>query len=265
MFHPYLKFIVAVIVLSGVLWLLFKPAKLKGLAPAEYYTEEEMESFTDSVAAAFGEDCTVFHERISPDVHIDILIFNPTEQCPFHTVCTMGVGAHRMPVPQEEWEREIPADAPERALLFPGCDRVELMMYLPADWRPLWMDETATEEARQRSFWPIKLLKDAARFMVNNDTWFAFCHTYAEEDRLPFAQGTPYCAAVLLSPLPDCLRPGFTLRAGEQEVSVLQVLPLTAEEHDAVLGGNSFTWLHNTLPAEEETMKRFLAERLRNM
>lgn len=78
MFHTYLKFIVAVIVLSGVLWLLFKPAKLKGLAPAEYYTEEEMESFTDSVAAAFGEDCMVFHERISPDVHIDILLFNPT-------------------------------------------------------------------------------------------------------------------------------------------------------------------------------------------
>lgn len=264
MSYIYLKLIVAVIVLLGGLWLLFKPDR-DAETTKEYYTAEEAESFTENAAAAFGEDLMVFHERISPEVHIDILVFEPTEQCPFHTVCTMGVGAHCMPVLQEEWEKEIPEGAPERALLFPGCDRVELMLYLPADWRPLWMDETATEEAKQRSFWPIKLLKDAARFMVNNDTWFAFGHTYAQEERAPFAQGTPYCAAVLFSPLPDCLRPGFTLHAGEKEVSVLQVLPLTAEEHDAVMEGNSFTWLRTTFPADTKGMQDILAERLQRM
>lgn len=29
------------------------------------------------------------------------------------------------------------------------------------------------------------------------------------------------------SPLPDCRTPGFTLKAGDKDVSVLQMIPLT--------------------------------------
>ncbi len=253
---PRLIILLPVLLLVLAVWLLTRPRK------AEYYTQEEAETFAEAAAEAFGEDYTVFHELVSPDVHIDILIFKPTERCPFYTLCTMGVGAHRMKVPAAELQKEAENDAFVRTLIFPGWDRVELMLYMPDDWRPAWFDENADDEEKERSYWPIQLLKDAARYMVHANTWYAYSQSFAADGRDPFAKGIPYCAAAFISPLPDCLKPGFTLPAGGYNVSVLQMLPLRESEHDALMQGGIGEWLRDNLPADTEGMKAFMEQRM---
>lgn len=91
-----------------------------------------------------------FTKRFLPDIHIDILLFAPNERCPFFTACTMGVGAHRMNVPPTELREELQKEHPELSvLMFPGRERTELMMYLPADWEPMWLKEDAREDPAQ--------------------------------------------------------------------------------------------------------------------
>lgn len=227
---------------------------------SEYYTEAEMESFQNAAEEAFGTEPSIFHEIESPDIHIDILLFAPNERCPFYTVCTMGVGAHRMNVPPPELHEELQKEHPELSvLMFPGWDRTELLMYLPADWKPMWMKEGASEEEIRRSFLPIATLKDAARFMVRTDKWYAFSQTFSFGE--PFRPGSDYVAMVFTSPLPDCRTPGFTLKAGDKDVSVLQLIPLSASEYEAIKTEN-YEWLRNFLPTDKEGMLNLLRERM---
>lgn len=227
----------------------------------EYYTEAEMESFQNAAEEAFGGAPFIFHEKVSPDIHIDILLIAPNERCPFYTACTMGVGAHRMNVPPTELREALQKEHPElRSLMFPGWERTELLMYLPADWEPAWMKEGASEEEIRRSYWPLATLKDAARYMVQTDKWYAFSQTFSYGE--PFHPGSDDIAMAFASPLPDCRTPGFTLKAGDKDVSVLQLIPLTASEYEAIKAADSYEWLRNHLPADKEGMVNFLRERM---
>lgn len=226
----------------------------------EYYTQAEMESFQNAAEEAFGTAPSIFHEKVSPDIHIDILLFAPNERCPFYTVCTMGVGAHRMNVPPQEMQEEAKEHPELNALMFPGWDRTELLMYLPADWKPMWMKEGASEEEIRRSFWPIETMKTAARYMTEARTWYAFSQTFSFGE--PFFPGSDYVAMAFTSPLPDCRTPGFTLKAGDKDVSVLQLIPLTSSEYETIKAADSYEWLRNHLPADKEGMMNFLRERM---
>lgn len=239
---------------------------LRRHTPAEVYTKEEMECFSDAAEKAFGETECVFHEHFSPDLHIDLLRIPPHKDCPFNTLCTMGVGAHRMNVPEEELQEAAEKDEKLRSFLFPGHDRTELLMYLPADWEPRELQEGLTQEESERLFAPMRLIKDTARAMVAMDTWYAFSHTVSTGE--PLRPGSPYTAVVFASPLPDCAAPGFTLKAGEKDVSVLMLLPLTQEEYDTVKEKSpedSMAWLQALLPAEPDALHAFIDERMKKL
>ena len=68
----------------------------------EVYTEEEMEAVEGHIEQYFGKVENVFHELVSPDIHVDICMVPPTEERDYYTLVTMGMGAHRMNVP-ESW------------------------------------------------------------------------------------------------------------------------------------------------------------------
>lgn len=227
------------------------------------YTVAEMESFQESAEKAFGDSPAIFHEKESSDIHLDFLLFPPNEHCPFFTLCTMGLGAHRMNVPVHEMQEEAKEHPELNTLMFPGWDRTELLMYLPADWAPAWMKEGASEEEIRRSFWPIQTMTVAARYMVSARIWYAFSHTYS--DGAPLFPGSDFVAIVFASPLPDCRTPGFTLKAGDKNVSVLQLIPLTASEYQAIKTDNAYEWLRNALPADAESMVNFRRERMKGI
>ena len=73
----------------------------------EVYTEEEMEAVEGHIQQYFGEIENVFHELVSPDIHVDICMVPPTEERDYYTLVTMGMGAHRMNVPKN-WRHSLP-------------------------------------------------------------------------------------------------------------------------------------------------------------
>ena len=186
----------------------------------EVYSEDEMSAIEQHIKNTFGEFENVFHELVSPDIHVDICVVPPSERRNYYTLVTMGMGAHRMNVPKELAEYKL--------------ERAELAIALPSDWK---LDEESLKD--ERWYWPIGLLKVLARLPISNDTWLGFGHTM--EKQSPFAEDTELCAAILTG-LQDmdldtcgevCILPG-----GE-EVDFYQVLPLYREEmeykleHDA--------------------------------
>ncbi len=67
----------------------------------ELYSREELDRLESFIARRFGRYESVFHELISPDIHVDIAIIAPDEKRNYYTLVTMGMGAHRMNVPDE--------------------------------------------------------------------------------------------------------------------------------------------------------------------
>ena len=185
----------------------------------EIYSDDEMSAIEQHIKNTFGEFENVFHELVSPDIHVDICLVPPSEERDYYTLVTMGMGAHRMNVPEELAEYKL--------------ERAELAIALPSDWK---LDEESLKD--ERWYWPIGLLKVLARLPISNNTWLGFGHTMDKQS--PFAEDTELCAALLVGPQDVVWNGGevCTLPSGE-EVNFYQVIPLYRNEmeykmeHDA--------------------------------
>ncbi len=178
-----------------------------------------MSAIEQHIKNTFGEFENVFHELVSPDIHVDICVVPPSEKRDYYTLVTMGMGAHRMNVPEELAEYKL--------------ERAELAIALPPDWK---LDEESLKE--EQWYWPIGLLKVLARLPIAEDTWLGFGHTMDKQS--PFAKDTKLCGALLVGPQDIVWTGGevCTLPSGE-EVNFYQVIPLYRNEieykleHDA--------------------------------
>ncbi len=177
----------------------------------ELYTEEEMSAVEQHIENAFGPFENVFHERVSPDIHVDICVVPPSEGRDYYTLVTMGMGAHRMNVPEELAEYKL--------------ERAELAIALPPDWK---LDEESLKE--EQWYWPVGLLKVLARLPIANDTWLGFGHT--TDNQSPYAKDTKLCASLLIGPQDmDMGEVGeICVLPGGEEVNFYQVIPLYQEE-----------------------------------
>ena len=184
----------------------------------ELYTEAEMSAVEQHIKRTFGEFGHVFHELVSPDIHVDICVVPPSEERDYYTLVTMGMGAHRMNVPEELAEYRL--------------ERAELAIALPPDWK---LDEESMKE--EKWYWPIGLLKVLARLPAAGDTWLGFGHTMDKQS--PFAKDTKLCASLLTGPqgVEDgcevCILPN-----GET-VNFYQVIPLYRDEMEYKLEHNA--------------------------
>ena len=203
----------------------------------EVYTEEEMEAVEGHIQQYFGKFENVFHELSSPDIHVDICVVPPSEKRDYYTLVTMGMGAHRMNVPEELAEYKL--------------ERAELAIALPGNWK-LKREDLKNE----RWYWPIRLLKTLARLPIASDTWLGFGHTMDNEE--DFAKGTKLCAAILTGPQDTEDGSEVCILPSGEEVNFYQVIPLYREEleykmeHDAdalldKMDGISFV-TYNTRP-----------------
>ena len=203
----------------------------------EVYTEEEMEAIEGHIQQYFGDFENVFHELASPDIHVDICVVQPSAERDYYTLVTMGMGAHRMNVPEELAEYKL--------------ERAELAIALPRNWK-LKREDLKNE----RWYWPIRLLKALARLPIASDTWLGFGHTMDNEE--DFAKDTELCAAILTGPQDTEDGSEVCTLPGGEEVNFYQVIPLYREEleykmeHDAdalldKMDGISFV-TYNTRP-----------------
>ena len=184
----------------------------------EVYTEEEMEIVEGHIQQHFGAFEHVFHELASPDIHVDICVVPPSEERDYYTLVTMGMGAHRMNVPEELAEYKL--------------ERAELAIALPKDWK-LKQEDMKDD----RWYWPIRLLKSLARLPIASDTWLGWGHTMDNQE--PFAPDTELCAAILTGPQGTEDGSEFCTLPGGEEINFYQVIPLYRDEleyklaHDA--------------------------------
>lgn len=183
----------------------------EGFSNPEVYTEEEMEAVEGHIEQYFGKVENVFHELVSPDIHVDICIVPPTEERDYYTLVTMGMGAHRMNVPEELAEYKL--------------ERAELAIALPADWK---LDQESMKD--EKWYWPIRLLKSLARLPINCDSWLGHGHTV--ENREPFADNTKLCTATLIGPQGTEDGSEVCTLPGGEEVNFYQVIPLYEDELD---------------------------------
>ncbi len=174
----------------------------------EVYEEEELDIIEDYIAQTFGEFDSVFHEIISPDIHVDICLIPPGEERNFYTLVTMGMGAHRMDVPEDLTEYKL--------------ERAELLICLPADWK--------LDSEDERWYWPVRLLKILARLPVHEETWLGWGHTI--DHGSCFDESTELCGSMLINPAGFGDFESVCRLPDGSEVNFYQVIPLYREEMD---------------------------------
>lgn len=177
----------------------------------EVYSEDEMSAIEQHIKNTFGEFENVFHELVSPDIHVDICVVPPSDERDYCTLVTMGMGAHRMNVPEELAEYKL--------------ERAELAIALPADWK---LDQESMKD--EKWYWPIRLLKSLARLPIASDTWLGFGHTMDNKEN--FAENTKLCAAILTGPQSTEEGGEVCTLPGGEEVNFYQVIPLYEDELD---------------------------------
>lgn len=180
----------------------------KSIAP-EMYSEDEIDIIEKHIEHYYGNFEFVFHEKVSPDIHVDICLIPPSEECNWYTLVTMGMGAHLMNVPNQLKEEQL--------------KRAELVICLPEYWK---LDKEHLKD--EKWYWPIRLLKELARFPGENNTWLGWGHTVSYDG--PLSYTTELCASILINP--PCGNVGgntCTLPDGE-EVNFYQVIPLYGDE-----------------------------------
>ena len=176
--------------------------------PPWFYTEEELDIVEKHISQYFGAYDQVFHEIYSPDVHLDVVRIDPTDERNFYTFVTMGAGAYKMKLPEG-------VSVPSRA---------EYLISLPPDWDIEHIDEN-------RNYWPLGFLKKIARLPIDCDTFLAYGHTVSnDEENSTFADNTGLCSIAIALPEqfdPDCVTVTFPNGEG---VVFYQMVPLYADE-----------------------------------
>lgn len=178
------------------------------------YSEEALNQYEEYIMEQFGEYESVFHELVSLDIHLDILIIPPTEEHNYYQLITMGMGAYSMNTPRELKDQEL--------------ERAELVLCLPPTWN--------IQSSKEEDYWPIRQLKSIARLPIYNDTWLGYGHTISsDEDNNPYASDTKFCSMLLVDVNKD-----RDLRIdGMGKINFYQLFPLYKEEleykfhHDA--------------------------------
>lgn len=123
----------------------------------------------------------VYHELVSDAVHVDIHVVPAGDGRPFHTLVTSGMSQVPM---------NIPPAAPE------FLRYAELMLCLPPDWQ---LDREAFGD--ENVFWPIRMLKDLARYPHKHNTWLGYGHTIPNGDPpKQFAENTRMTCSLICDP-----------------------------------------------------------------
>ena len=179
--------------------------------PAYLYSEKELEEYEKYVEKCLGEYDSVFHEMVSPDIHLDVILIPETEECPYKKLVTMGAGAYKMKVPKEFKKYNL--------------ERAEYVIYLPADW-----DIQSSDE---KDYWPIRLLKGMARLPIYCDSWLAYGHTIqANEDGSPYADNTKFNNSILCDALGQDGEFMHLKMSSGKEICFYQIVPIYQEELD---------------------------------
>jgi hypothetical protein len=156
-----------------------------------------------------GPVTCIMHEFLSDTVRVDLVHVGPDLERPFHTIATAGMSSRAMRVPDTGKSHRF----------------AELVLFLPAEWPVLAMDEDSA------CTWPLQELTYLARLPHTHGTWLSAAHTVTNgEPPEPYAPGVGFCGAVLARPrmLPEGF--GAMQTPDGRRVPFLSVIPLYDDE-----------------------------------
>ena len=174
----------------------------------EVYTQAEQNVLEDHLKRYFGSCEYVLHEIVSPDIHVDIYVMDPTPERNYYVLSTLGMGAHRMNVPAELAGQQL--------------ERAEILVTLPAEWQ--------IKNGDERFYWPLRNLKILARMPLYEDSWLGWGHSIADPEDEPFAGNTKLCGTMLIHPVNAEKEAARCLLPNGDVVNFYQMIPLTLEE-----------------------------------
>ncbi|OWQ47890.1 hypothetical protein CDL60_04660 [Roseateles noduli] len=189
------------------------PCAVQGHLTSAWPMSIDFEDIHKHVENYQGPIKAVFTEIISDDMKLDVLHVGSTLFRRRELLITCGMSAIPMRVPEGETY----------------AARAELVIELPRGW-PLNVDAFMDE----RHYWPVRLLKNLARYPMQADSWLGYGHTVAngasDETLQPYASNVPFCAAAVLPCMPMGEN-GFSMtsQSGE-EVIFWSVVPLHRAE-----------------------------------
>ncbi len=183
--------------------------KRKKAAMPYFYTEGQLDQYEKFIEEQCGKCEEVFHEIVSPDIHLDIIIIPPSEENPYYQLITMGMAAYEMGVPKELKPYEL--------------ERAELIIRLPASWN--------IKSEKEEDYWPIRMLKVLGRLPINCETWLGYGHTVSkDEEDSPFADNTKLCSIALLPGLNKENQQMNLKIKGMGKINFYQLFPIYKEE-----------------------------------
>lgn len=182
----------------------------KGFEPASG-DPGHIDAISDHIERYVGPIKSVFHEIVSDKVHVDVYWVEPSEEQPFHVLVTSGMSERPMNVPEGLEDYRF----------------AELCILLPPDW-PLDMESFKNED----NYWPVRWLKELARFPHEYDTYFFMEHTIGGEDSEPFSPNCPFTGFLIF--VPPSLDEGFITTQSENGDTIFFycLIPLYKEEID---------------------------------
>lgn len=173
----------------------------KNAEPVALYSEAERRAVKTYIQNACGPIERVYVEASPRLVRVDVAVCPPTEERGVYTLSTIGMGARRMAVTQEQGERNLAF--------------AELQLLLPADWD------------LERDSWPLQLLAATARHAYTPGSAIALGSVY--HGAVPPESG--FCAVLAAPPnVRDKLPPRVLLPGGKM-VNFFLLMPLLSEEY----------------------------------
>lgn len=186
------------------------------------YSEKDLEDYEKFIKNNWGEYYEVFHEILSPDIHLDVIIVPPTESNNYYKLITMGMGAYKMNVPENLKQYEL--------------ERAELVIYLPPTWN--------IKSNREEYYWAIRQLKSLARLPLQCNTWFGFGHTISSDEKdTPYAKNTDFCSMMLLDAKNNSGEKLDLRLEDAGKINFYQLFPLYKEELETKLNSDAETLL----------------------
>lgn len=130
----------------------------------QQYSKADLYRVTTHIIKNFGLVETKLKESKSKHIERTILISKPSEERPYYTLTTLGMGAAVM--------KNIPPSYRKQ-----NIGRAELLICLPADWDLKSRDE--------KWFWPISYLRALMQYPFAQKTWLGYEHTIQLGGKLP--------------------------------------------------------------------------------
>lgn len=176
----------------------------------KFLSDKQAHKIDDHIEKTIGKTGLVYHEIMSDLIHVDIYKIDPTKERNYYTLVTVGMSALPMKTPNKKYSPYL-----------------ELMISLPHTWK---LEEKDLED--ENNYWPIRKLKETARFPFMYGTWLGVGHSIPNGNPPEqFSDNCPYTGIILL---PSLLHPrSWTCKISPfKKIDLLAIHPLYTSEMD---------------------------------